>query len=174
MPARLVVLAVVAAALLPGSIAAAAPRLGVAVVQADGSACVTFRGAPVRAGEKILLILFSPPRVVDGDVRGKSPAPCDKTLIGDAQAYRVQLRHSMGGSEELGIAVFDAGARAEYRDGEFVVHTREARTPLNFRQCASDEGVHLTAWRGNRRTWHEYWYVGFDLESTCTDEETRE
>ena len=80
----------------------------------------------------------------------------------------------MGGSEELGIAVFDAGARAEYRDGEFIVHTREAKTPLSFRQCASGEGVHLTAWRGNRRTWHEYWYVGFDLESTCTDEEARE
>jgi hypothetical protein len=164
----------IAVALLQSSIVGASPRLGVAVIQADGSACVTFRGASVRAGEKILLILFSPPRVVDGDVRGKAPAPCDKTLIGDAQAYRVQLRYSMGGSEELGIAVFDAGARAEYHDGEFIVQTREAKVPLRFRQCASGEGVHLTAWRGNRRTWHEYWYVGFDLESTCTDEETRE
>lgn len=172
MLARLVLLA--AAALLHASIATASPQLGVAVVQADGSACVTFRGgAPVRAGERILLILFSPPRVVDAEVRGKAPAPCDKTLIGDAQAYRAQLRYSMGGSEELGIGVSDAGARAEYRDGEFVVYTREAKTPLSFRQCASGEGVHLTAWRGNRRTWHEYWYVGFDLESTCTDEETR-
>ena len=159
--------------LLDSTRAVSSPRLGVAVVKADTTACVTFPGAPVRAGERVLIFLFSPPRVVDGAIRQANPDACSPNAVLEGQAYRVALRHSIVESEEVGIAVLDPTARTEYVEGEFVVFTRGATSPLQFRQCASQEGLHLTAWRGNRRTWHEYYYLGFDLESTCSDEETR-
>jgi hypothetical protein len=45
------------------------------------------------------------------------------------------------------------------------------------RSCTSTEGVHLTVWDGapatGRREWHRYVYLGYDLEPTCTDPETK-
>jgi len=150
------------------------PRLGAAVLRPDSSACVTFRGEPRRAGDQVLLFLFSPPRVVDGWIRGQSPESCNQTAGVEAQSYLVKLRHPISEAEEVGVAVYDLSARVEYAEGEFIVRTTGASAPLQFRQCASQEGLHLTAWRGNRRTWHEYWYLGFDLEPNCSDEEARE
>lgn len=43
---------------------------------------------------------------------------------------------------------------------------------IRFRECASSEGLHLTAWRGKplegERVWHEYLYLGYDVEPDCT------
>jgi hypothetical protein len=41
--------------------------------------------------------------------------------------------------------------------------------PESYRSCTSAEGVHLSVWAGQRRLWHYYYYVGYDLEPTCTD-----
>jgi hypothetical protein len=154
--------------------AEAAPRLGVAALHADGSACVTFRGLPMRSGERIWVILFSPPRVVDGSVGAEEETPCNRKSPTEGRSYTARLRRSMGDAEEVGIAVSSPGARVEALDGEFVLHTPGAKTPLSFRLCASGEGLHLTTWRGHRRTWHAYWYLGYDLEGDCSDEEVQE
>ncbi|MGL5879455.1 MAG: hypothetical protein ACRC2V_16975 [Xenococcaceae cyanobacterium] len=42
----------------------------------------------------------------------------------------------------------------------------------SFRSCASAEGLHLTVWSGQAltgtRKWHSYYYLGYDVEPTCT------
>ena len=157
-----------------GPVWAASPRMGVASLRPDEPACVTVRGQPLRPGDRCWIILFSPPRIVDGAIRERATGPCDSTASLEGGVYKVQLRFSLGPEQELGIAVFAPGGRAEYLEGEFVINTPDAKTPLSFRSCASSEGIHLTAWRGNRRTWHEYVYLGFDLESNCTEEEAGE
>lgn len=44
-----------------------------------------------------------------------------------------------------------------------------------FRMCASNEGVHLTLWRGNAlktpRLFHAYYPLGYDVEPSCTEAE---
>jgi hypothetical protein len=159
------------AVLLDSSWAASSPRLGAAVVSTDTTACITFQGDSIRPGERVLVFLFSPPRVVDGLVRRASSEPCRPNAALEGQAYRVDLRYAIAESEEIGVAVLDPTARTEYLNGEFVVFTKGAAAPLQMRECSSHEGLHLTAWRGNRRTWHAYFYLGYDLESTCSDEE---
>jgi hypothetical protein len=41
----------------------------------------------------------------------------------------------------------------------------------SFRLCTSNEGLHLTVWAGeplkSKRLWHEYYYLGFDVEQTA-------
>lgn len=160
--------------ILGGRSVMASPRLGAALLRPDSSACVTFRGEPRRTGDQVLLFLFSPPRVVDGRIREQSAEPCKQSVGLEGQSYLVGLRHPISAAEEVGVAVYDPSARVEYSDGEFIVRTEGASAPLQFRQCASQEGLHLTAWRGNRRTWHEYWYLGFDVEPNCSYEETKE
>jgi len=159
---------------LPDPSVLASPRLGVVAIHADGSACVTLRGEPLKAGTPFLAILFAPPRIVDGVVGQKASAPCNRASTSEDRSSAAQLRHRMGDTDEVGVAICAPGARAEYAAGEFLVYTRDAKGPLSFRRCASQEGLHLTAWRGARRTWHAYWYLGFDVESDCTDEEAAE
>jgi len=46
------------------------------------------------------------------------------------------------------------------------------------RSCTSHEGLHLTVWSGtpleSRRLWHEYYYLGYDVEPSCGEGEMRE
>ena len=156
-----------------GSFVEGAPRLGVASAGPDSSVCVAFRGESLRPGDEVLVFLFSPPRVADGRIRMRRESACNESSEAAQLSYVLNLRHQVMEEGEVGIALLDRTARVEYSNGEFIVHTEGAKTPLRFSQCASHEGLHLTAWRGNRRTWHEYWYLGFDLEPTCPDEEVR-
>jgi hypothetical protein len=45
------------------------------------------------------------------------------------------------------------------------------KTPWRFRECASMEGIHTTAWSGTPlsapRRWHAYYYLGYDVEPDC-------
>jgi len=149
---------------------AASPRLAVAQTEAKGEACVVTSGAPLQAGARFWIVLFDPPRIVDGEIVRRAQDGCGigKNVEGDA--YSARLRFSFD-STEWGVAVFAPGSHAEYFDGEFILRTPEAKTPLSFRSCASHEGLHLTTWRGSRRTWHQYVYLGYELKSDCTDSE---
>ena len=170
--ARLAWVAVVGFCIFHGA-ARSAPLMGVTRIGPETSACVTFR-QEVRVGERLLIVLFAPPRVVDGVVNERNEGSCNPNIEQPGIGYEMTLRHSIGQENELGIAVLDPSAQAVYADGEFVMNTKGATTPLSFRTCSSNEGIHLSTWRGNRRTWHEYWYLDQDLEPTCTDEEARE
>lgn len=48
-------------------------------------------------------------------------------------------------------------------------------TPEGFRTCASGEGLHLTVWYGEplvtARLWHGYFYLGYDTESDCLEQD---
>ena len=159
----------VAMMLLYGRPAIASPKLGAALVKADTIACVTFAGPARRVGDQVFLFLFSPPRVIDGVIQARSSKACNMGLEG--QGYVIALRYPITNTEEIGIGLYDPTAVVEYLNGEFVVRTEGARAPLRFGRCASEEGLHLTAWRDNRCTWHEYWYVPYALDPDCTEEE---
>ena len=78
---------------------------------------------------------------------------------------------------DVGIAIVNAKT-------DFRVASGLANADLNgdgskeyFRSCTSREGLHLTVWsgrglRGGRR-WHRYYYLGYDVEPSCTSRETR-
>lgn len=158
---------------LAGTAWAAPPRLGVASLRGDGTACVSVRGEPLRSGDRLLIVLFSPPRIVDGTVQEGAADACDSVATVAGEVYTVALRFNLDPRPEHGIAVFAPGGRAEYADGSFVLHTFGAAHPLSFRSCHGSEGLHLSAWRGNRRTWHEYLYLGLDLQADCSSDEAR-
>jgi len=75
----------------------------------------------------------------------------------------------------VGIGVIDP-IHGIVRDQANVPSTRVADAPanerLNFRNCTSGEGMHLTVWSGKpligKRFWHAYHYLGYDVEPNCT------
>jgi len=152
----------------------ASPRLGIATTVSDTVACVTFGGAPVPPGTYVFFVFFSPPRVVDGVVGSPVKGSCNSAGPQEGQAYGARMRYGVGQKDELSVCVDDPTARVQYVDGEFVVMTKDTVNPLRFESCTSHEGVHLSAWRGNRKTWDGYWYLGYDVEPSCPDEEGKD
>src|SRR5262245_35320152 len=95
---------------------AASPRLGLAVTRADGTACVRFRGGSLRPGEHLFFLLFSPPRVVDGELGVRQMSPPCAQVPQEGQAYVARLRYPIGDTDETAVAVLDPTARVEYGD----------------------------------------------------------
>ena len=58
-----------------------------------------------------------------------------------------------------------------YRGDTVTLVIEPGRPPWEFRNCASTEGVHATAWSGkplsSTRRWHAYYYLGYDVEPDC-------
>ena len=61
--------------------------------------------------------------------------------------------------------------------GAIVARLSAAYPDAQVRSCTSQEGLHLTAWSGtpltSQRLWHQYYYLGYDVEPSCDDREVR-
>ena len=74
----------------------------------------------------------------------------------------------------LGIAIVNSPGKVAVKSGVAELdHPGEA--PLYFRDCTSNEGLHLTVWAGKplvgKRIWHAYQHFLYDTEPSCRDEE---
>jgi hypothetical protein len=137
---------------------AAAPaslRFGVALQVMDEPPCVTFAAPDLMAGTPVTIEAFDPRRSIAARIRG-ARASCDPRAGVSGTAYSVDVAP---GTAELGLAP----ATVDGPHG----------SDLTFARCSGAEGVHLTAWRHGARVWHQYHYLGYDVDSTCTAEETR-
>jgi len=65
---------------------------------------------------------------------------------------------------------FEGGRIRALADVSLIVEP--GRPGWQFRTCASEEGIHATAWSGkplsSTRRWHAYYYLGYDVEPDCT------
>lgn len=149
--------------------------IGVAVQKA-GAVCLSLRNANLKASDAVTLVIASKPQsVVRAVVDSKSDAGCPG--ITDKAESGYLLRVTMGVAPDFQplIAVVQSpGFRS--RDGVVTAKLAGKSGTASFRSCTSAEGVHLTVWRGaalkGTRLWHEYYYLGQDLEQTCTAKDT--
>ena len=143
------------AALLFAGCAAVPPasRFGVATQVANEIPCVNFAGPELAPGTRITIEAFDPPQTIGAQIRAiRGRCAPDGELAGTA--YSVEIPQ---GIEDIGLAV----ATVDARPGAELV----------FRSCSGSEGVHLTAWRHGARVWHEYFYLPYDIEPTCTPDQ---
>lgn len=127
------------------------PRLGVVTQITNEPPCATFTGPELPVGTPIAIEAFEPRRTIAARVRS-THASCRDSVDLAGPAYTLSVPD---GTTDLGIAIAAA-----------------TNTNLTFRRCASFEGVHLTAWSGAHRVWHEYYHLDYDTDPTCTAEET--
>jgi hypothetical protein len=130
-------------------------RFGVATQVADEVPCVNFAGPPLADGTPITIEAFEPPQTIAARISARR-GRCAPDGDVPGTAYSVDIPR---GIEDIGLAVATLDAP---RGDELV-----------FRSCSSNEGVHLTAWRRGARIWHQYFHLPYDIESTCTPEQTR-
>jgi hypothetical protein len=153
--------------------------LGVGAVKAAG-ACFDIPNPSLAAGQTFQFIGSDrPPTTGQAEITGKAPQGC--TPEDGSQPGLTHYRFkTVSGSLPRAVPAFG------------LVNFKGALTPspagvgadLNgdghastFRSCTSTEGVHLTVWAGkpleSRRLWHSYYYLGYDVDPTCTAADTK-
>jgi TonB family protein len=134
------------------------PALGIAFLNGTRAclsiAAILSRGADVRLVNPLAEFKEGRATVVAPD------SACEPNQPGDS-TYRLSIAEQFLREGEAAIAI--AGAA-------------RATLPISaFRACATHEGIHFTQWRDapleGSFLWHRYYYLGYDLEPTCTNQD---
>lgn len=153
--------------------------IGIALSTPAGT-CVDMPNGSLDTGQRIRLVSTSTPqRVSEAAVIGRVDRPCAPAAPSEPGVAHYQLR-VLRDSLETGVPAF---AIANF-NGVLTVGDDGVTADLEgdgsverFRVCTSSEGVHLTVWTGappqGTRRWHRYFYLGYDVEPTCSEPETR-
>lgn len=146
-------------------------QIGTAEVTSKGHGCLTIVNPKLRENQLLkLVILGETQKVVENRTGKKLKSSCSRNpeVSPNASFYEFPA-----GKEHFGSAIAVVGFA-----GDFKIVKGEVRADLNgdgtsesFRSCTSYEGLHLTVWAGDalksKRLWHEYYYLGYDLEPSC-------
>jgi hypothetical protein len=142
------------------------PNAGCATVVEDGLTV----GQPVA-----VVVLSEPRRLIKGFITSKSASPCaDFSNTGLASlSYALGFPDAKLEPGELGILIGNAVSSLHINERTGVVAMNGIR--YKFDECTSHEAVHLTvrSSTGSRSqlVWHDYVYLGYDVEPTCTQKE---
>lgn len=153
-------------------------RIGVAVKNASG-VCFSIRNAHLGVNDAVTLVAPSEPQSVLGaEVAAASSAGCPGVKDSAMAGYR--LRIIKGNAPDFMPLIAVVGSSAKFRTGHGAVsaNLQGSGKPYFFRSCTATDGVHLTVWQGRPlegvRVWHQYYYLGQDLEPNCSPKDTVE
>jgi hypothetical protein len=150
-------------------------RIGVAEVGNKGDGCLTIMNASLQGNDVITLItLENPQSFIKTNIVNKLSQSCSQNTVIPQNASFYSFQVSNNNDEIIRPTIAIAGF-----NGSLKVTNGRVRADLNgdgrlesFRLCTSNEGLHLTVWIGEplngERLWHEYYYLGYDVEPTCT------
>ena len=151
------------------------PRIGVARALKGDEGCLTMPGPPLDAGSAVTLIGTSPPqsvRVVT--IAGVAECPVLEKADIPGPYYSARPFDSQ---PTVWIALPGKPGTRSIRPGVVAVRLSAAQPAAQVRTCTSHEGLHLTVWSGaplrSRRLWHQYFYLGYDVEPSCEDRDAR-
>lgn len=156
-------------------------KLGI-VVAKENLVCLIASVASLNIGSQVNLVLLSvPQKVVTGTVMSVSDRKCTEiskphNIPGKYYRLSVPNNHTQLSVPAIGILNSSNQLR---RVGLRVVGDLDGDgIEESFRSCTSSEGFHLTVWSGRAltgtRKWHSYYYLGYDVEPTCTTIEVKD
>ena len=149
-------------------------RIGVAVAN-SGKVCLAIHRPNFVAGSRLTLVLLRVPQsTVEAEVLRPADSSCPKPDESDKSLHSYEIRVLKGSLEPSmpAIAVFDWASQFVKHGDAVTADIDGDGKPESFRSCASTEGLHLTVWSGKplegKRRWHQYYYLGYDVEADCT------
>ncbi len=146
---------------------------GIAVSTENG-VCASFEQAvPIGSSLKIIKTTVSPQYFVEATLE-KEIGSCNPLQTANIQGPHFEV--SVLGKIKaplLGLAVY---SEKEITNADNKVSLAiESGKRVYFRSCVSSEGIHLSAWLGEsiigKKLWHQYYYLGYDLEPNCEESE---
>lgn len=142
------------------------------VTERDGRGCLSIQAANLPRGTPVYVVTLDyPQRVLSSSVTAQRTTGCEFGLEPSYRSYG--LNTDGWGFSYLDLAIGLIGVKERPRhSGSLVVAPFGGRGEgTTFRHCTSSEGLHVTAWQGSERIWHVYYYLGYDTEPTCRDDE---
>lgn len=109
-----------------------------------------------------------------GKLGRRTKAPCfpPPRASQDSMMYSVDAPGDTIGYRGVPIIILGKLATSATRGDTVSLVVEPGRPGWQFRTCASEEGIHTTAWSGkplsSPRRWHAYYYLGYDVEPDCT------
>ena len=171
-------MSIAVSAVLAMQLAGAEPSIGVAAAAQDGRICVAMTAPALVPGTSVTLIRPDPPQsAFVATLERPVPAcePLERAMI--SGPYYLVRRGAPAGQEAGTLWVAFAG-RPDTRDVApegVAFHLSPSHPNAQVRSCTSHEGVHLTVWTGiplkSQRVWHQYYYLGFDVEPSCGEQD---
>jgi hypothetical protein len=143
--------------------------IGVAAA-GPGPPCVAFQGAPgLEPGTPVTLVFPEQPQRIQAARVGETRTDCEVMAKADMSGsyYAVSSDRPLG---ESWVAIAVTGD-VRLENGHATAELDGAAPRETFRMCTSTEGLHLTAWSEGKRVWHSYFFLGYDVEPSCTDAE---
>jgi hypothetical protein len=169
------------ATMLAMLIAAEGAVAGVAAASQDGRICVAMPAPALTPGATLTLVQPDRPQsalVVTVDRNVTACEPLERALI-SGPFYSVQRPASSTAAPGT-VWVALAGTLETRRAGTGAIAVRlgPAYPAARIRSCTSREGLHLTVWSGtpltSRRLWHQYYYLGYDVDPSCDNRDFRD
>ena len=155
--------------------------IGLFAANRQGRFCLLIKNAALTRGQEMTLIWVSAeevptrPEIRYGKIQARLAEPCDPANHADGDAtYELEI-----GKLEIGRIYFAVvGRHSDLRITQNRVTGRlGASDEIAFRSCASMEGLHFLVFAGNglkaKKVWHDYFYVGYDLEPNCKETDIR-
>lgn len=131
------------------------------------------------SGQTIQFVTASTPQTIGrARIIGRSSA-CPALFVDSTPSAFYDAQVVSGALEEglPALALASVTAPLTLNDSLFSTDLDGDGQMDTFHWCTSAEGIHLTLWNGapasGRREWHRYVYVGYDLDPTCTEAESR-
>lgn len=149
-------------------------QIGVAEAVSNGEGCLTIIDPALKLNEEIRIVsLQKTQKVIKAKIQSKTSKNCSKNpkVPSDASFYIFKIKENEAENMTPGVAV--AGFTGSFNVVKGKVHADldGNRNFESFRLCTSNEGLHLTVWAGeplkSKRLWHEYYYLGYDVQPNC-------
>jgi hypothetical protein len=175
------ILLVSSADIISGATVDLSRTIGIAFATSQ-KVCLAIKNGNLKTGQPVKLAWIpnrnsaQTPEMRSTTVEKKLPQPC-----GPANSAQGQAAYSLadGSLDADKIYVAVVGREIDLRLVAGQVRGKiGAGQEIAFRSCSSHEGIHFSAWAGGapkeKRVWHAYYYLGYDVEPTCTDPEFKD
>jgi len=150
-------------------------QIGVAEVNNNGDGCLTIMNAALRGNEVISLVSLQKPQTfIETKIVNKLSQRCSRNTEVPNNASFYSFRVKKNEAKLIGPALAIVGFNSSIKIVRGKIHAdlNSDGSLESFRLCTSNEGLHLTVWAGeplkSKRLWHEYYYLGYDVEPNCT------
>lgn len=152
--------------------------IGVVERQTNGSLCMAIPNSALAKDEKVNVVYTGKPQVViNAVVVEKLSESCSRTYstadIYTFYSLKIDKKDAQKiEAQPLGIAIAGLSKSVLVSKGRASVDIDGDGGKEYFRECATNEGVTFTIWKGiplkGKRVWHQSYYLGYDVEPTCT------
>jgi hypothetical protein len=147
------------------------------VASQNGALCVSFGGKPPPIGASIkILETQSPQYFFEGKLGNESESCKVLEKANVVGPYFLVQTEKKKVNPFVGVAVFSKNTLSVVNN-EVVLSSASSKEKIYFRSCISNEGLHFSSWQGQplkgEQLWRIYYYLGYDVEPSCQENELK-